>query len=78
MAMFLWMQNRKIKHHFIDPGKPSLNALVESVKSQIRDKVLNEEIWKSLEEGQVSLDHWKSFYNEVLPHGSLRRKTPME
>lgn len=77
-ALFKWMHNKPCQHHFIDPGKPTQNAFVESFNSILRENVLNENIWDTIEQVQESLDEWQQFYNEVRPHGSLGRLTPLE
>lgn len=77
-TLFKWFEDKRCHHHFIDPGKPTQNAFVESYNSILRENVLNENIWDTLEQVQESLDVWQKVYNEVRPHGSLGRLTPLE
>ena len=49
-AMFFWSQKTGIKLHFIQPGKPTQNALVESFNARLRDGCLNQHWFRSLGE----------------------------
>jgi putative transposase len=40
-AMLTWAQHRDVTPHFIDPGKPTQNALIESFNGSFRDECLN-------------------------------------
>ncbi len=77
-AMFFWARDRSIKLHFIQPGKPTQNAFVESFNGKFRDYCLNLHWFRSLEEARFQIDTWRKHYNEERPHGSLGRLTPTE
>jgi putative transposase len=40
-AMLRWGAERSVQLHFIDPGKPTQNAQIESLNGKIRDELLN-------------------------------------
>ena len=40
-AMDQWAYHLGIKHHFIEPGKPTQNAFIESFNSLLRNQCLN-------------------------------------
>ena len=64
--------------HYIDPGKPQQNGLIESFNGSLRDECLNEEIFDSLADARQKLALWRYDYNNVRPHSSLGNKTPAE
>ena len=63
--------------HYIDPGKPEQNGLIESFNGSLRDEGLNEEIFASLADARQKLALWRYDYNNVRPHSALRNKTPV-
>ncbi len=73
-AMFLWSQRRGVKLHFIQPGKPTRNAFVESVNGKFREYCLNLNWFTSLEDARLRIERWRTHYNHVRPHRSLGRK----
>ena len=64
--------------HYIDPGKPQQNGLIESFNGSLRDECLNEEIFDSLADARQKLALWRYDYNNVRPHSSLGNQTPAE
>ena len=73
-----WADKRSIPWHYIDPGKPQQNAFIESFNGSLRDELLNEEVFDTLEEARRKLALWRYDYNNVRPHSSLGNKTPNE
>ena len=51
-AMFFWSQRAGVKLHFIQPGKPTQNAFVESFNARLRDSCLNQHGFKDLTEAR--------------------------
>lgn len=70
-AMFLWSQRTGVLLHFIQPGKPTQNAFVESFNGKFRDTCLNQHWFTSLEDARQTIEAWRTHYNEVRPHSSL-------
>ena len=70
-AMFFWAKRNGVKFHFIQPGKPMQNALVESFNGKFRDYCLDLNWFTSLEDARQSITEWQEHYNHVRPHRSL-------
>ena len=75
-ALFLWSQRRGVKLHFIQPGKPTQNAFVESFNGRFRDGCLNQQWFQGLEDARRIIDAWRVDYNEIRPHSSLDYQSP--
>jgi len=55
MAILRWSQLTKIEWHYIAPGKPQQNAFVESFNGRLRDELLNETLFLSLDHARELL-----------------------
>jgi len=75
-AMFFWSKQSGMKLHFIQPGKPTQNAFVESFNGKFRDYCLNLHWFASLEDARSTINDWRHHYNHVRPHRSLDSKPP--
>ncbi len=75
-AMFFWSQKRGVKLHFIQPGKPTQNAFVESFNGRFREGCLNQHWFKDLADAQRIISDWRTHYNQVRPHSSLGYTPP--
>jgi putative transposase len=73
-----WAYDNEVKLHFIKPGKPTQNAYIESLNSQIRKRLLNVHWFASLAEVRYRTEEWRTTYNTIQRHGSLSKKTPEE
>lgn len=70
-AMFLWAQQTGVMLDFIQPGKPTQNAFVESFNGTFRDACLNQHWFTSLKDARETIAKWRKHYNEERPHSSL-------
>jgi transposase InsO family protein len=52
-AILAWSQNHHINWHYIAPGKPMQNGYVESFNGRMRDELLNESLFSSLNEART-------------------------
>jgi putative transposase len=77
-AMLLWSENSGDRLRFIEPGKPSQNAFVESFNGKFRDECLNEHWFDGLQDAREKIETWRVDYNTQRPHRSLRQLTPFE
>ena len=75
-ALFFWSRHTGVKLHFIQPGKPTQNAFVESFNGKFRDYCLNLHWFASLADARSTIDIWRDHYNYVRPHRSLGTKPP--
>ena len=77
-AVDAWAYANGVKLHFIQPGKPTQNAYIESFNGKFRDECLNEHVFTSLHDAQHKIETWRQDYNENRPHRSLNQQTPEE
>ena len=76
-ALLRWVANQGLEVALIDPGKPWQNGMVESFNGKFRDECLSMEWFRSRTEAKVVIEDWRKSYNEVRPHSSLGKMTPM-
>jgi putative transposase len=76
MAVLRWSQQAQIEWHYIAPGKPQQNAFIESFNGRLRDELLNETIFTSLNHAREALAVWRTDYNNVRPHSALGNLPP--
>ena len=73
-----WAHDKGVQLYFIDPGKPTQNAYIESFNGRLREECLNLNWFTSLAEAQRIIEDWRVDYNESRPHSSLKYQTPEE
>ena len=71
-----WLDQADVKTLFITPGSPWENGYVESFNGKLRDELLNQELFLSLEEARWVVDRWRLDYNHHRPHSALDYQTP--
>ena len=76
MAILRWCQDSGVEWHYIAPGKPTQNAVVESFNGRLRDELPNETLFVSLAHARVALAAWKLDYNTVRPHSAIGNLPP--
>ena len=75
-AIFTWCKDHKIDWHYIAPGKPMQNGYVESFNGKMRDELLNETLFFSLDQARKFITAWVDDYNTSRPHSALNYQTP--
>ncbi len=75
-AMFFWSKRTRVKLHFIQPGKPTQNAFVESFNGKFRDYCLDLHWFASIQDARDEIESWRHHYNHERPHRSLGKKPP--
>ncbi|SFM05719.1 Integrase core domain-containing protein [Methylorubrum salsuginis] len=54
-AILRWQEERAVQWQYIAPGKPQQNGFVESLNGRLRDKCLNEHLFRSLPAARTRL-----------------------
>jgi putative transposase len=78
MAILGWTQATGVEWHYIAPGKPQQNAFAESFIGRLRDELLNETLFSTLNQARAALAAWREDYNANRPHSGLGNITPNE
>ena len=73
-----WAYQNGVALHFIERGKPTQNAFIESFNGKFRDECLNQNWFGDLREAREVIEAWRIDYNTVRPHSSLGYRTPEE
>lgn len=71
-----WLRQAGIGPEYITPGAPWENGHVESFHNQLKQELLNRELFYDVREVNLLLYDWQSFYNYRRPHGSLKMLPP--
>jgi hypothetical protein len=66
-----WSEERGVRLEFIQPGKPTQNAYIESFNGRLRDECLNANWFTSLSDARRKIETWRLDYNQQRPHSSL-------
>ena len=75
-AILAWAEDHRVAWHYIAPGKPTQNGFVESFNGRMRDELLNESLFFSLDHARQKLAAWTADYNTARPHSSIGYQTP--
>lgn len=77
-ALDKWAFEHGVSLRFIQPGKPTQNAHIESFNGRFRDECLSQSWFPTLSRARVEIEMWRADYNAVRPHSSLDNRTPDE
>jgi putative transposase len=77
-ALEKWSLEHGVKLLFIQPGKPTQNAFIESFNSRVRDELFNPNRFRTIFEARIAAQAWRESYNGLHPHSSLEGLTPEE
>ena len=75
-AVRRWLNDLGVNTLFIEPGSPSENGYIESFNGNLRDELLNREIFTLLTEAKILIEEWRKEYNHVRPHSALNYRPP--
>ncbi len=77
-AVDQWAYSNGVRLHFIEPGKPTQNAYIESFNGKFRDECLNQNWFVDLADAREKIEVWRVDYNRARPHSALGYQTPEE
>lgn len=72
-----WCETNKVSWHYIQPGKPTQNALIERANGSLRREVLDAWQFTSLREVREICADWQWDYNNERPHKALGYLSPI-
>jgi putative transposase len=71
-----WLSDLGAKTVYIEPGSPWENGYIESFNGKLRDELLNGEIFYTLQEAKILIEHWRKEYNQARPQNALGYRPP--
>jgi putative transposase len=77
-AVDSWAYRNGVRLDFIQPGKPTQNAFIESFNGRFRDECLNQHWFVSLRHARAEIAIWLNDYNQVRPHSALANLAPAQ
>jgi len=77
-ALDAWSYEHKVRIDFIQPGKPTQNAFIESFNGKFRDECLNQHWFVSLRHARAEIAIWRDDYNNIRPHSALANLAPAQ
>ena len=66
-----WLKGLGVQNLFIEPGSPWENVYNESHNENLRDELLNGEIFMTLLEAKVLIENWRNEYNQFRSHSLI-------
>lgn len=77
-AVRKWSIENNVHLHYIEKGKPTQNAFIESFNGKFRNECLNEHWFSDINEARKVIENYRIEYNEERPHSSLDGMSPNE
>lgn len=72
-----WCETNKVSWHYIQPGKPTQNALIERANGSLRRELLDTWQFTTLKEVRELSAAWQQDYNNERPHKGLGYLSPI-
>lgn len=70
-AILEWAEKKKVKWHYIAPGKPMQNGKCEVFNGRMRDELLNEALFFGIDDARQAVACWIHIYNTERPRSAL-------
>jgi len=77
-ALETWAFEHSVELLFIQPGKPTQNAFIESFNARVRDELLAANRFRTTFEARAAADEWRDTYNTGHPRSALYGMSPEE
>ncbi len=68
----------RIKHEFIEKGKPERNGYIESFMDKLRNECLNLYLFRNIYEARMIISKYIAYYNNERPHSAIGYETPID
>jgi putative transposase len=73
-----WADRNGVAINHIMPGKPAQNGYIERFNRTYREDILDQYLFRNLDEVRDVTSEWRQMYNGQRPHSSLKGQTPWE
>ena len=73
-----WCNKNEIMLHYIQPGKPTQNSLIERFNRTFRTECLDVYLVENIKQMRNYSEIWMWMYNNERPHKSLQYLTPRD
>lgn len=73
-----WAKKHNVQLVFIQPGKPTQNALIERFNRTFRNEVLDYHLFTNITHARELTENWIYQYNHERPHQALGNLTPAQ
>jgi putative transposase len=60
-----WLYRLGLKSLFIEPRTSWENGYIELFNGKLRDELMNREVFITLTEAQILIEHWRKEYNQI-------------
>ncbi len=77
-AIRRWLERANVETLYVAPGSPWQNGYAESFHARLRDELLEQELFESVQDAKLLSRRWSWEYNHQRPHSALGYRTPAE
>ena len=77
-ALRKWAKDNNVRLDYIEPGKPTQNAFIESFNATFRQECLDAHWFTGIADAREKIEYWRNDYNTERPHRSIGKQTPAE